>query len=55
MLTKQQFEDAEYVEMTVEEARADEAPESLTTAIDNAQARVFGGDAKEAFVIIKIA
>ena len=55
MLTKQELEEAEYVEMRVEDARALETGNAtLDEMIDRAQAPVFGREAKVAYVIIKI-
>lgn len=54
MLTKQQLEDAVEVTLTLDQSRADEFPEDLSVALDETQAKVFSGDAKEAILIVRI-
>ena len=55
MATKQELDDAEVFVITVSEARELETEsEGLALAIDQAQAKVFGGDVKKALVIIEI-
>jgi len=55
--TKQELEDGESAEITVEAARelVDlDLPENLATALDNAQGKVFTNEAKSALVVIRI-
>jgi hypothetical protein len=62
-MTKLNLDDdnVEMVEITVAQARELDVMdpdtgvgEKLTTAMDNAQAKVFGGDHRESYLVIKI-
>lgn len=50
------FDNVYLIETTVEAVRNDTfgATDELDTALDNAQARVFGGQSEVAFVVIEI-
>jgi len=47
----------ELVELSVDKARSSDLDlnDLLETALDNTQAHVFGGDYKEAFLVIRVA
>lgn len=56
-MTKPKLEDAQEVALTVKQVRdgtAEEVYDLLSTALDEAQANVFSGEAPYAYLVIKI-